>query len=148
MRIKNIRQLVLYMSVCMLFTFFVSCSEDDGPSSPTISDFSGTWSGSILHPAYDGGSLEVLMVEKDAISGSYTMRLTEYIESNGRSRVENYGGELTEGDRNSSSSVSFTLMVSGSLWDFTGTSLAKNEISGDWKVRARPGISGTFQIKK
>ena len=143
---KNIKILLIGISM-VLGMLFMSCSED-GPTSPSISDFSGTWNGSITHPAYDGGSLEVLMAEKERINGTYTMRLTEYIESNGRSRVLSLGGEMTDGSRNSLSSISFTLNVDGSLWDFNGTSETSNTISGNWNVRSRTGISGTFEISK
>lgn len=144
---KNNKILLIGISILVISMLCMSCS-DDGPTSPSISDFSGTWSGSIAHPAYDGGSLEIVMVEKEEIDGSYSMRLTEYIESNGRTRVLSLGGNMTEGNRNSRSSISFTLNVDGSLWDFNGTSESNNTISGTWKVRSRTGINGTFQISK
>ena len=143
----NIKILLIGLSIFVLGMFIMSCS-DDGPTSPSISNFSGTWSGSIAHPAYDGGSLEIVMVEKEAIDGSYSMRLTEYIVSNGRIRVLNLGGNMTDGNRNNRSSISFTLDVDGSLWDFSGTSETSNTISGNWNVRSRTGISGIFQISK
>ena len=64
---KNIKILLIGMLIA-LGMLLMSCS-DDGPTSPSISDFSGTWKGGIQHPAYDGGSLEIVMVEKEAIDG-------------------------------------------------------------------------------
>jgi hypothetical protein len=145
--VKNIKIIPIGLLALATCLFFMSCS-DDGPSSPDISDYSGTWNGSIAHPAYDGGSLEVSILEEDEISGTYKMRLTEYNESNGRSFVQNIGGGITEGLRNSRNSISFTLDVDGSLWDFTGTSESRDNIAGTWKVRNRTGINGTFQISK
>ena len=147
MKTINIQILLIGLSILGICMLCMSCSED-GPTSPSISDFSGTWKGGIQHPAYDVGSLEIVMVEKEAINGSYTMWLTEYIVSNGRTRVLNLGGAITDGNRNDRSSVSFTLDVDGSLWDFSGTSETSNTISGNWNVRSRTGISGTFQISK
>ena len=143
----NMRNILSHLFISFSVMVLISCS-DDGPTSPSISDYSGDWSGSIEHPAYDGGSLQVEFVEKESIGGNYSMRLVDYIESNGRSRVENYGGEVTSGNRNSRSSISFTISVRGSLWDFDGTLQADNMVSGTWNVRERTGISGTFQISR
>jgi hypothetical protein len=143
----NMKRLLIGLNIFLMSIFLMNCS-DDGPSSPNISDYSGTWTGSIMHPAYDGGSLEVDMLEEDEISGTYKMRLTEYIESNGRTFVQNIGGGIEEGQRNSRNSISFTLDVDGSLWDFRGTSESRDIISGNWEIRNRTGINGTFQISK
>ena len=147
MKTINFKILLIGISIVGISMWCTSCS-DDGPTSPSISDFSGSWSGSISHPAYDGGSLDVNIVEEDEISGTYKMRLTEYIESNGRTLVQNIGGGIEEGQRNSRNAISFTLDVDGSQWDFNGTSEANDTISGTWKVRTKTGINGTFQISK
>jgi hypothetical protein len=145
---KNPGILMVLAVVATLLTV-AGCSGDDNPMQPRVVDFSGTWSGSFTHPGYDGGSMTLTFTEVrgDSITGSYILRLSKVL-SNGRTQVENYGGNVENGRRTGEAAVAFTLQHTQFTWDGAGSSPAEGRLTGTWQSRAPGGISGTFDISR
>jgi len=145
---KNPKSLVLIAAGAILLTL-AGCSEDDNPMQPRVVDFSGTWQGQFSHPSYDGGTLTLNLTEVrgDSIPGTYQLRLTKVL-SNGRTEVQNYGGNVTNARRTGETGISFTLQHTQFTWDGTGSSPADGRMSGTWRSRTSSGINGTFDTAR
>lgn len=118
-----------------------ACSDATGPEAL---DANGQWAGSFTHPAYDGGSLSMVLTDANgAVEGTYRLRLTR-VGSNGRAFVEQSGGRIM----GSSSNGRLTLRMlrsNGEEWLLEGR-LGEASAQGDWSTTR--GVRGTFAVNR
>lgn len=134
-----LRNWIYILSFAFLFS---ACSDGTGPRAD---DLSGEWSGTIQHPGYDGGSFDLNINQEGVdISGSYSMRLVKAVTSS-RTKVENYGGLIADGNSASITQINFNIIVNGSNWTCAAVNI-NNNLTGSFETLN--GITGTFQLSK
>jgi hypothetical protein len=119
-----------------------ACSDATGPE--PVRDASGAWSGPFNHPAYDGGSLSMNLIDvRGTISGTYTLRLSRGSRDSGRVFVETSSGKVTgaSGDGRLTLSLSRT----DGEWILAGRFTGQNSASGDWLLG---NVNGDFEIER
>ncbi len=134
----------LFTAVVFAVILFAACSED--PVSPQLENISGKWEGQFEHPAYDGGSIKLNILDNDGnLSGSFTMRL---VRTGTRNFVQNYGGSIA-GSKVSDNNYVINLEGPNFTWicnlDLNSKSLT---LSGDWESSQSSGINGTVSVDK
>ena len=128
----------------MLALNFSACSED--PVTPELENISGKWEGPFQHPAYDGGSVTLNILDNDGnLSGSFTMRLVKVYEN--RNFVQTYGGTIT-GAKVSNNNYVLNLEGPNFTWVCDLDLNSKNvTLSGDWES-TQSSLSGTVSTTK
>lgn len=123
---------------------FTACSED--PVTPELENISGKWEGPFQHPAYDGGSVNLNILDNDDnLSGSFTMRLVKVYET--RNFVQTYGGTIT-GSKVRNNNYIVNLEGPDFVWICDLDLNSKNvTLSGDWES-AQSSLSGTVSTTK
>jgi len=138
------KKLLVIPVILLLAMNFSACSED--PVTPQLENVSGQWEGPFHHPAYDGGSVKLNILDNDGnLSGSFTMRLVRVEGS--RNYVQSYGGSIT-GAKVSNKNYVLNLEGSSFTWicnlDLNSKDLT---LSGSWES-SQTSISGTMSTTK
>ncbi len=133
----------ILFAVIFTSVLFVGCTKDNNPVSPQLESISGKWEGPITHPAYDGGTVKLSILDDNgSISGTFTMRLSK------NNFVQNYSGSVS-GAKVSSNNYSLQLEGSNFTWicdlNLNSKSLT---LSGDWESNQNSGIQGTVSVDK
>lgn len=141
---KNVKQslnAILLVTVLIIMSLsLAACSKDSNPAAPEITNISGKWEGQISHPAYDGGSISMTVLQNDNnISGSFRMTLVR------GNMVQQYGGTVA-GAKISDQNYTLTLTGSNFTW-ICNMNLSSNTLSGSWES-SRSSISGTISVEK
>lgn len=138
------KRLLVIPLLMLLAINFSACSED--PVTPELENISGKWEGPFEHPAYDGGSINMNILDNDGnLSGSFTMRLVRV--NGSRNFVQTYGGSINGSKVNDKNYV-INLEGSNFTW-VCNLDLNSQEIklSGDWES-TQSSISGTLTVQK
>ena len=138
------RRLLVIPFIMLLAINFSACSED--PVTPELENISGKWEGPFEHPAYDGGSIKLNILDNDGnLSGSFTMRLVRVEGS--RNYVQTYGGSIM-GTKVSGKKYVVNLEGPDFTWvcnlDLNSQKLTLN---GNWES-TQSSISGTMSTTK
>jgi len=138
------KKLITVSILIMLAINFSACSED--PVTPELENISGKWEGPFQHPAYDGGSVNLNILDNDGnLSGSFTMRLVKVYEN--RNFVQTYGGTIT-GSKVRNNNYIVNLEGPDFVWICDLDLNSKNvTLSGDWES-AQSSLSGTVSTTK
>jgi hypothetical protein len=138
------KKLIAASILIMLAINFSACSED--PVTPELENISGKWEGPFQHPAYDGGSVNLNILDNDGnLSGSFTMRLVKVYET--RNFVQTYGGTIT-GAKVSNNNYIVNLEGPDFMWVCDLDLNSKNvTLSGDWES-SQSSLSGTVSTTK
>ena len=133
----------ILFAVIFTSVLFVGCTKDNNPVSPQLENISGKWEGPITHPAYDGGTVRLSILDDNgSISGTFTMRLSK------NNFVQNYSGSVS-GAKVISNNYSLQLEGSNFTWicdlNLNSKSLT---LSGDWESNQNSGIQGTVSVDK
>jgi hypothetical protein len=127
--------------VLLAATMTGACSDTSGPDEQP--DANGTWAGTLTHPAYDGGSLTLTLIDANgAVSGNYKLILSKRVGS--RVGVEQSGGRIT----GSVANRKLTLMMErsdGDSWLLEG-SLDNSTANGEWSNSRR--VRGSFAVNR
>jgi hypothetical protein len=138
------KKLLLIPLLIIFALSFSACSED--PVTPELENISGKWEGPFQHPAYDGGSVNLNILDNDGnLSGSFTMRLVKVYEN--RNFVQTYGGTIT-GSKVRNNNYIVNLEGPDFVWICDLDLNSKNvTLSGDWES-AQSSLSGTVSTTK
>ena len=138
-----VKKFLLILVIIMLAVNFSACSE--GPVTPELENVSGKWEGPFQHPAYDGGSIKLNILDNDgSLSGSFTMRL---VRAGTRNYVQNYGGSIA-GAKVSDKKYSVNLEGPDFTWICNLNPNSKNvTLSGNWES-SQGSLSGTLSTTK
>jgi hypothetical protein len=138
------KRLLVIPVILLLAINFSACSED--PVTPELENVSGKWEGPFEHPAYDGGSVKLNILDNDGnLSGSFTMRLVRVEGS--RNFVQSYGGSIT-GAKVSNKNYVLNLEGSSFTWICNLNLNSKDvTLSGSWES-SQTSISGTLSTTK
>ena len=134
----------LFLAVVFATLLFTACSND--PVSPQLENISGKWEGPFEHPAYDGGSIKLNILDNDGnLSGTFTMQL---VRTGTHNLVQNYGGSIA-GSKVSDNNYVINLEGPNFTWicnlDLNSKSVT---LSGDWESSQTSGIHGTMSAEK
>jgi hypothetical protein len=145
---KNTRSFVVLAAASALFVL-AGCSEDNNPMQALMINFTGTWSGSFTHPSYDVGTLTLNLneVRADSIPGTYQLQLRKVL-PNGRTQVQNYGGNVENGRKNGDTGLSFMLQHAQFTWDCSEASPEDTRLNGTWRSRTSTSMNGTFDTSR
>jgi len=138
------KRLLVIPFILLLAMNFSACSED--PVTPELENVSGKWEGPFEHPAYDGGSVKLNILDNDGnLSGSFTMRLVRVYEN--RNFVQTYGGSIA-GSKTSDKKYVLNLEGPNFTWicnlDLNSQNLTLN---GNWES-TQSSLSGTMSTTK
>jgi len=137
-KLQNLVKMVLLATVILSFA---ACSEESDPLSPELTNVSGKWDGTIIHPGYDSGTLTLQILQSnDNLSGSFTMKLVK------NNNVQNYGGTII-GAKISSNKYNLSLVGSNFTW-ISDLNLNSTTLSGNWESSDNYGISGSLSVNK
>jgi hypothetical protein len=138
------KRLLVIPVILLLAINFLACSED--PVTTELENVSGKWEGPFEHPAYDGGSVKLNILDNDGnLSGSFTMRLVRVEGS--RNFVQSYGGSIT-GAKVSNKNYVLNLEGSSFTWICNLNLNSKDvTLSGSWES-SQTSISGTLSTTK
>ena len=138
---RSLNTILMVTVLIMISLSLAACSKDSNPAGPPeITNISGKWEGQISHPAYDGGSISMTILQNDNnVSGSFRMRLVR------GNMVQQYGGTVA-GAKISDQNYTLTLTGTDFTW-ICNMNLSSNTLSGDWES-SRSSISGTISVEK
>ncbi len=132
---RNLWMLVLAVAVTG------ACKDMSGPE--TEPDVSGTWQGTLSHPAYDGGALTLTLIDANGqVSGNYRLILSKRVGS--RASVEQSGGELTGSAANGRVHLRLK-RTGGDEWLLDGE-VNGGRVQGEWSNGV--GVRGTFGVSR
>ncbi len=135
---QNAKKILLIQFLLMLIISLSACSKD--PVSPQPSNISGSWEGSITHPAYTGGSLTLNILQTDnSISGTFRMRLVK------GNFVQQYSGTI-DGAKTNENNFNIWLKGTNFTW-MSELNLNSNTLKGNWSSTTVNGIKGTISVQ-
>ena len=136
-KLQNLMKLGLLTTVILSF---IACSEESDPVTAGSNNISGKWIGTIDHPAYYSGNLDLQVLQTgEAISGTFVMILHKGYSG------ETYNGTIS-GAKTSNNNYTIYLTGTNFTW-ISSLTLNSVTLSGSWQSSSN-SLSGSLSVKK